>query len=178
MTLPERLVACERMNLPPIVVGNGPSLLGRGLGPEIDRCPLVVRCNFWEDAGDGYAADYGTVCHLHVMGGGRSRPHPGAEHWYVRRGDTLPRHGYRAMATFPTTPDKVRPKASCGLMAVHQLTLWAQVVRVGGFDHASGGYLYYWNPGGKPHETGDAHDWPFEAELFKSWIRHGRVVRL
>ena len=64
-----------------VVVGNGTSAIGKGLGTHIDASERVVRFNHFRL--EGYRKDLGTKVTDHVHIQGIRRPWPGAKPWAV-----------------------------------------------------------------------------------------------
>lgn len=50
-----------------IIIGNGSTLLGKGLGAEIDKFERVIRLNLFKI--DGFELDLGTKTNIHVLNG-------------------------------------------------------------------------------------------------------------
>lgn len=172
---------------PCVVVGNGPSILGRKMGVVIDAFPHIVRINAYKT--QGFEVDVGRRVTLHSThgkaGGISSEPSPAnvlwvhghptftaANNWYV------PRSFFWEQVAGWTTNNHILP--STGMVTVAWLLQQGvPVVHLAGFDHFSKiqrGEHHYWHTHAmtKPAE----HDGDRELARFEEWRVDGRVKYL
>jgi len=171
-----------------ILVGNGPSLLGSGLGRRIDAAGRVVRFNNFKTAGHevdvgSRTTDWfsysprsdGSVPAAALLTTSTSFTPPG-----VDRIERIPRSTIDAAISLVRSAsrsprrDSVIP--SSGLVAALHFIRAGQPVSVAGFDHFSkhaSRLHHYWvdAPFAQPME----HDGEAEAEIFSGWSAEGRL---
>jgi len=185
------------MNPECVIVGNGPSLLGTGLGPVIDTHRLIIRFNAFETK--GYEADVGTrsTHWFTVMHGNPSDPRtrlPWKEVWT---------HSWERMPsrckTFATVRDVMKCPVhklphthldemsqaadtryrawSTGALAVWALAHYSdfETIHLAGFD--------WWTPHLPHHysdhvERGPLHDPAEEYKLISHLQNQGRITLL
>lgn len=175
------------------LVGNGPSLLGLGLGGVIDSFDEVVRFNQFEV--EGFEADTGrrtTLWHAYAAHSSGTLPAPrlltmcsGFRPAGIEEVVEIPRAAYNAaqqlikdrFGSIGTHP----PRPTSGLVVlVYYLEIEKQpIVYVAGFDHFSkekSGRHHYWKERryGLPRE----HDGFVESEIFERYRKRGRLVYL
>lgn len=179
-----------------IVVGNGPSLKGSGLGSVIDSYDHVWRFN--NCAINGYEEDVGTKttmwftfrknirgelpCDTTMCRMAKARPIEGVEQTYMfpvdkrRQLKTFIQYLIRMHKGFDVRVGKMIPTS--GLMAVWYLldSCKAKKVAVAGFDHFSKQWFrnhHYWAKKGSrlPHD----HDGIVEAIIFKQLSQNGQI---
>lgn len=183
-----------------VLVGNGPSLLGKGLGEQINACTHVVRFNQYKIR--GYMVDVGhKTTHWACTGGNQlpveGSPPPGFIHLH---GDTsnpgypaqeirrVPLSFYRGIQervrTLSAREDKVPLLPSSGLLVALWLleTQEVPVVKVAGFDHFSRAtpllaQHHYWRRGSRMSAPRE-HDGEAERALLQPYFDAGRLVRL
>lgn len=170
-----------------IVIGNGKSLIGLGLGPLVDSYDRIVRFNEFKT--EGFEADVGTRTDIHVVNA-----------VYAKR---PPYRADRVIMAMPKSaqPDLVRFTSKgftvlgreIGIALIDQMKIsgqhsmmpsagmmfigWALMRGEGpltyaNFDHCAGGH--YW-----PEDKAipDVHRWKNERRWFESKIRDGLLYR-
>lgn len=171
-TMLEALAREDAAGNAPLVVGNGPSLRGSGLGEAIDSRGVVVRFNRWFENNQAFQQDYGTKCTIHSCSVSVRSVFP----WtlvIVRPADFRKcwLKGEPALPCFPT--GQRGQFSSSGLTVISWLLTLVGKVEVAGFDHGSGGH--YYDP---EHRHSVNHDWEFEKEVFRRLVDEGRMKRL
>jgi hypothetical protein len=190
------------MSASTIIVGNGSTLLGKGLGEEIDSFERVLRFNDF-DIGPEYAADYGVRVTDHVMAlivfreycaGLRESKAPvivahckGAQVLCpaeVMLGDfnptpptlILPGHIHKETAEhferYKMKGDPIRCCSSGMFMMFYAISYWKRPVAVAGFDFGETGHYF-----DKNHQHGN-HRWSVERRMFDSLVKSDLVVEL
>lgn len=172
------------------VVGNGPSTLGRGMGPWIDAADVVVRFNCYETA--GFEDDVGRRCDLWATTGGKNQvPGAGAPlanmallvHDKKRPAYTPDRvwrvppvFGQklreRVLALSARTWDRNKTIWSTGTMTLAWLleVVGVEKVLVAGmdaFEKSASTQHHYWDP--TPYSKPVEHDGEAERRLWREW---------
>lgn len=166
-----------------VVVGNGSSAIGKGLGPLIDSCARIVRCNKFVT--EGFESDLGerTTDWVHHIGiqDARIGPHdwwlaaPKDFHFLFKLDQVMPghvvpmRHGIDSAADAGLADGK---HSSCGLMAVYMAIEWGGPVAIVNFDHAATGHYF-----DTDHKHSGCHEWPKEKALLDRMTTEGRIER-
>lgn len=184
-----------------VLVGNGPSVQGRGLGPVIDACDTVVRFNDFVTA--GFEADTGSKVSLWSCYGEnaqRVRPQRPGRVIYMHGATAQPewyepeevwrvrlefyhelQERVRARSKLPAEQRaKLLPSAGlvvlCWLLERHAVPL----VQLVGFDHFEranvGGRHHYWRAG--KYSSPSEHDGVVEGEMVRELRATGRVGEL
>jgi tetratricopeptide (TPR) repeat protein len=169
---------------PPVVVGNSPGLVGRGLGARIDAAGSVIRLN---DARlGGFAADVGTRTTLWFSSANRlAEPDPGLlpEHSWLYQPEaqhmppvTLfcagrlgipapPRATFLPPALHRFGNEAIYPKPTTGFRMVVTLAMLLEApVAITGFDFFQNTVMHYFTTG-QSLQVGEVHAIAFERRI-------------
>lgn len=177
-----------------VLVGNGPSLLGSGLGNKIDSFDWVIRFNKFKVL--GHEEDCGSKLSYWSTFGRGQVPEDGIQpdkiiflHGLTENPAIIPRQMWRIpSAVFTEAREDIRNASrladtskvipSSGyVMARYLLGLGVEHIHLAGFSHfskESSGQHHYWDPKtyGKPKE----HDGDAEAALFADLAAEGKIT--
>lgn len=166
-----------------IIVGNGSSAIGKGLGDQIDAADRIYRCNNY--VLQGFERDLGTRTTDWVHHMGIQTEREGVHDWWlsspkdfhflfrlyrVMPGHVIPlRHGVDS-ARDAGLPDGFH--SSCGLHAVYHAMESGDRVAIVNFDHANTGHYF-----DATHTHSGCHDWDKERTLMNRLVEQGRIER-